>query len=41
MTQSELLVKKANKASIEFAHKSSKGTAYKFKSDTVLVDQVL
>ena len=39
MTQSELLVKKANKASIEFAGKASRGTAYKFKSDTVNVDQ--
>ena len=39
MTQSELLVKKADKASREFAAKASKGTVYKFKSDTVIVDQ--
>ncbi|HAH23242.1 MAG TPA: hypothetical protein DCL77_05715, partial [Prolixibacteraceae bacterium] len=39
MTQSELLVKKANKASAAFAGLASKGTAYKFKADTVLVDQ--
>ncbi|HEY3373184.1 MAG TPA: hypothetical protein VGK10_20195 [Prolixibacteraceae bacterium] len=39
MTPSELRVKKANRASIEFAHKSSKGTAYKFKADTVMLDQ--
>ena len=41
MTQSELRVKKANKASAEFAAKASKGTAYKFKSDTVVVDSSL
>ena len=39
ITQSELLVKKADKASREFAAKASKGTVYKFKSDTVIVDQ--
>lgn len=39
MTQSELIVKKANKASTAFAGIASKGTAYKFKVDTVLVDQ--
>ena len=38
-TQSELLVKKANKASTEFALKASEGTVYKFKADTVLVNQ--
>ena len=41
ITQSELLVKKANKASTEFAVKASQGTAYKFKSDTVIVNQPL
>jgi hypothetical protein len=33
------LVKKANKASAEFAKKASEGTVYKFKFDTVKVDQ--
>lgn len=41
MTQSELRVKKANRASGEFATKASKGTAYKFKSDTVIIDPSL
>ena len=32
------LLKKANKASVEFAGKASKGTVYKFRTDTVVVD---
>jgi len=37
--QSKLLIKKANISSIKFAVKASKGTTYKFKADTVMVDQ--
>ena len=36
--QSRRLVKKANEASVEFAKKASEGTVYKFKFDTVVVD---
>ena len=36
--QSKRLVKKANEASVEFAKKASEGTVYKFKFDTVVVD---
>ena len=36
--QSQRLLKKANKASGEFAQKASVGTDYKFKYDTVVVD---
>jgi len=41
VTKSELLVKKAKKASTEFAVKASEGTAYKFKSDTIIIDKPL
>lgn len=37
--QSKRLIKKANVASVEFAKKASVGTVYKFKKDTVLIDQ--
>ena len=39
LVQSKRLIKKANKASTEFAQKASKGSVDKFKSDTVVVDQ--
>ena len=39
LTQSKQMIKKANKASTEFARKASVGTEYKFKFDTVIVDQ--
>jgi len=39
IAQSKRLIKKANKASTEFAQKASEGTVYKFKFDTVVVDQ--
>lgn len=37
-TQSKRLQKKADRASLEFAEKASKGAAYKFRMDTVVVD---
>ena len=37
--KSQRLMKKANQASAEFAKKASVGTDYKFKYDTVVVDQ--
>jgi len=36
-SQSKRLLKKADKASVEFARKASEGTDYKFKKDTVIV----
>lgn len=39
LVQSKRLVKKANAASSEFAEKASEGTAYRFRFDTVVVDQ--
>lgn len=39
MVQSKRLIKKANIASTEFAKKASEGTVYKFRFDTVVVDQ--
>lgn len=39
LNQSKGLIKKANKASSEFAQKASEGTDYKFRFDTVIVDQ--
>ena len=39
MVQSKRLVKKANIASSEFSKKASEGTVYKFRYDTVVVDQ--
>lgn len=37
-TQPKRFIKKANKATVEFARKVSSGTVYKFKADTVVVD---
>ena len=37
VAQPKKLVKKADKASLEFARKASEGTDYKFKKDTVIV----
>lgn len=39
ITHSELMIKKATNASIKFTLKASEGTTYKFKADTVIVDQ--
>lgn len=37
VAQPKKLIKKADKASVEFARKASEGTDYKFKKDTVIV----
>ena len=39
--QSRRLLRKANKASVNFVQKASVGTDYKFKYDTILVDPQL